>query len=66
MTAKTTIQVDEDIVKVLEHMKRERALRSYSEVLREILKESKTLKRSERGSLPRLKPFAREEIDRFD
>ncbi len=66
MTAKTTIQVDEDIVKVLEHMKRERALRSYSEALREILKESKTLKRSERGSLPRLKPFAREEIDRFD
>lgn len=66
MTAKTTIQVDEDIVKVLEHMKRERALKSYSEALREILKESKTLKRSERGSLPRLKPFAREEIDRFD
>jgi len=66
LTAKTTIQVDEDIVKVLEHMKRERALRSYSEALREILKESKTLKRSERGSLPRLKPFAREEIDRFD
>lgn len=66
MTAKTTIQVDEDIVKVLEHMKRERALRSYSEALREILKESKTLKRSERGSLPKLKPFAREEIDRFD
>ncbi len=66
MTTKTTIQVDEDIVKVLEHMKRERALRSYSEALREILKESKTLKRSERGSLPRLKPFAREEIDRFD
>ncbi len=58
--------MDEDILKVLEHMKRERALRSYSEVLREILKESKTLKRSERGSLPRLKPFAREEIDRFD
>src|SRR5207247_5011133 len=36
--------------------KRERALKSYSEALREILSESKTLKRSERGSLPRLSP----------
>ena len=66
MTSKTTIQVDEDIVKVLERMKRERALKSYSEALREILKESKTLKRSERGSLPKLKPFMREKIGRFD
>jgi len=66
LTSKTTIQVDEDIVKVLERMKRERALKSYSEALREILKESKTLKRSERGSLPKLKPFMREKIDRFD
>ncbi len=66
MTSKTTIQVDEDVIKVLEHMKRERALKSYSEALREILKESKTLKKSERGSLPKLKPFAREKIDRFD
>ena len=66
MTSKTTIQVDEDIVRVLERMKKERALKSYSEALREILKQSKTLKRSERGSLPRLKPFVREKIDRFD
>jgi len=66
LTSKTTIQVDEDIVRVLERMKKERALKSYSEALREILKQSKTLKRSERGSLPRLKPFVREKIDRFD
>jgi predicted CopG family antitoxin len=66
LTSKTTIQVDEDIIKVLERMKRERALKSYSEALREILKESKTLKKSERGSLPKLKPFMREKIDRFD
>ncbi len=64
--AKTTIQVDEDIVQFLDHLKKEKALRSYSEALREILKESKTLNRSERGSLPKLKPFAREKIDRFD
>ncbi len=66
MTSKTTIQVDQDIVKVLERMKRERALKSYSEALREILKESKTLKKSERGSLPKLKSFMRDKIDRFD
>ena len=62
MASKTTIQVDENIVKVLERMKRERALKSYSEALPEILKESKTLKRSERGSLPKLKPFMREKV----
>lgn len=66
MTAKTTIQVDEDILKVLEQLKREKDLRSYSDALREVLKESKTLKKSERGSLPKLKPFVREKHDRFD
>ena len=66
MTVKTTIQVDEDIVKVLGELKRERSLKSYSEALREVLKEGKTLKKSERGSLPRLRPFLREKHDRFD
>ena len=66
MASKTTIQVDEDIVRVLERVKRERALRSYSDALREILKENKTLNRSERGTLPRLKLFMRDKIDRFD
>jgi predicted CopG family antitoxin len=66
LTAKTTIQVDEDIMKVLEQLKREKDLKSYSDALREILRESKTLRRSERGSLPKLKPFVREKHDRFD
>ncbi len=66
MATKTTIQVDQDIVKVLDHMKKERALKSYSETLREILKESKTLTKSELGTLSRLKRFSRDEIDRFD
>ncbi len=66
MMAKTTIQVDEDIMRVLEQLKREKDLKSYSDALREILKESKTLKRSELGSLPKLKPFIREKHDRFD
>jgi predicted CopG family antitoxin len=66
LTAKTTIQVDEDILRVLEQLKRDKDLKSYSDALREVLKESKTLKRSEKGSLPKLKPFAREKNDRFD
>ena len=64
--AKTTIQVDEDIVRLLDHLKREKAFKSYSDALRVVLNESKTLRRSERGTLPKLKPFAREKIDRFD
>jgi len=66
LTAKTTIQVDEDILRILGQLKREKDLRSYSDALREVLRESKTLKRSEKGSLPKLKPFVREKHDRFD
>ena len=51
---------------MLEQLKRDKDLKSYSDALREVLKESKTLKRSEKGSLPKLKPFAREKNDRFD
>jgi predicted CopG family antitoxin len=64
--AKTTIQVDEDIVEMLEHLKREKAVKSYSEALRQVLNENKTLRKSERGTLPKLKPFSREKFDRFD
>jgi hypothetical protein len=51
---------------VLEQLKRDKDLESYSDALREVLKESKTLKRSEKGSLPKLKLFVREKHDRFD
>jgi len=51
---------------VLEQLKREKDLKSYSDALRGVLKESKTLKSSELGSLPKLKPFVREKHDRFD
>lgn len=58
--------MDEDILRILGQLKREKDLRSYSDALREVLRESKTLKRSEKGSLPKLKPFVREKHDRFD
>ncbi len=53
-------------MKMLDSVKRAKSLRSYSDALREILKESKTLRKSERGSLPKLKSFVREKHDRFD
>ena len=65
MASKTTVRVDRDVLKLLERIKREKSLRSYSDALRTILRENKTLKKSERGSLPRLKPFVREKHDRF-
>jgi len=65
MASKTTIEVDKDILKLLERVKREKSLRSYSEALRTILRENKTLRKSERGSLRSLKPFVREKHDRF-
>ena len=64
--AKTTIQVDDDVLRQLEHLKREKAFKSYSDALRDILKQSKTLSKSERGTLPRLKTFVRDKTDRFD
>lgn len=66
MASKTTVQVDEDIVRMLDRVKREKSLKSYSDAFREILRESKTLRKSERGSLPKLKSFVREKHDRFD
>ena len=65
MGSKTRVQVDEDILKLLKRVKREKSLRSYSEVLRTILRENKTLRKTERGSLRSLKPFVREKNDRF-
>lgn len=47
-------------------MKREREARSYGEVIKQLIIESKFLARSEKGSLPRLKSFKREKLDRLD
>ncbi len=55
-----TILVDVDVLRRLDFIKREKAFRSYSETLREILAETKTLNKSEKGTLPKLKRFVRE------
>lgn len=66
MTARTTIQVDEEALKMLERMKKERGLSSYSDLVKQLIREVKIIEKSEKGSLPSLKSFQREKIDRFD
>ncbi len=65
MLKRTTIQVDRETVELLEQMKRERQASSYGEVVRQLIEEAKVLERSERGTLPRLRRFEREKLDRL-
>ena len=52
--------------KIIQGAKRETTLEIFTNITRrEIVKEDKTIKKYERGSLPRLKPIAREKTDRF-
>ncbi|MCP8317564.1 MAG: ribbon-helix-helix protein, CopG family [archaeon] len=66
MTARTTIQVDEEALKMLERMKKERGVSSYSDLVKQLIREVKIIETSEKGSLPGLKSLKREKIDRFD
>lgn len=52
-------------MELLEQMKRERQASSYGEVVRQLIEEAKVLERSERGTLPRLRRFEREKLDRL-
>jgi Arc/MetJ-type ribon-helix-helix transcriptional regulator len=65
MSSRTTIQIDRETLTLLEHYRKEKAFRNYSEVIRKLLQEYKKIPRSEKGSLPKLEPFKREKIDRF-
>ncbi len=65
-TRTTTIQVDRETLQVLEHLKKAQGARSYAEVLRALIRDSKRLPRSERGSLPKLRAFRRDKRDRLD
>jgi len=66
MAETTTIQVDRETLQVLEYLKKANGAKSYAEVLRMLIRESKKLPRSERGSLPKLPEFRRDKRDRFD
>jgi predicted CopG family antitoxin len=62
----TTIQVQDDVYKMLNQLKVELNVESYNDVLRHLLRKSKQMDESEFGSMPGLAPFQREDIDRFD
>ena len=66
MSETTTIQVDRETLQVLEHLKKAQGAKSYAEVLRTLIRESKRLPRSERGAFPKLREFKRDKRDRFD
>ena len=63
----TTIQVHEDLLKELSALKKELNLKSYEEVIRELIKSKKKFKKSYFGAFPGLKEFNRheEEDDRL-
>ncbi len=62
----TTIRVSKKLLQELENLKRERKQKSYEEVIKKLIEESKRLRKSHFGSLTKLEEFEREEIDRFD
>ena len=64
MRNKTTIQIDQDTLKILEKLKKERRVKSYSELIRQLINESKKIEKSEKGSLSKIPTFIREEYER--
>lgn len=66
MASKTTIQLDQETKKMLEKLREERGAKSYAEVIRQLAKNAKALEKSDLGSLPNLKAFRREKLDRLD
>ena len=62
----TTIRISKEMLHELEKLKKEKMANSYEELIRKLIEESKRLRKSHFGSLPKLGEFRREEIDRFD
>ena len=62
----TTIQVHEDVLEQLNALKREIKAKSNEEVIKMLIKNAKSLNKSHFGTLPDIKTFEREEIDRLD
>lgn len=63
----TTIQLHDDVIRMLNSLKKEMKLKTYEEVIRELLKSHKSFKKSYFGAFPGLKEFNRheEEDDRL-
>ena len=62
----TTIQVQDDVYKMLNILKKELNVESYNDVVKYLLRKAKRMEESEFGSMPGIAPFHREEIDRFN
>jgi predicted CopG family antitoxin len=62
----TTIQVQDDVYKMLNILKKELDAESYNDVVKHLLRKTKRMDESEFGSMPGIAPFQREEIDRFN
>ncbi len=62
----TTIRISKEMLQELEKLKKEKRASSYEELIKKLIEESKRLKKSHFGTLPKLEKFRREEIDRFD
>jgi hypothetical protein len=66
MPERTSVQLDRDTKHLLDRIKREKNAKSYAQAIRMLAKEAMKLRSSEMGSLPKLKPFRRDQLDRFD
>lgn len=66
MASRTTIQLDREAKLLMDRLKAEMGAKSYSEVVKRLGAEVKSLRESELGSLPKLRSFERDEHDRID
>ena len=66
VTMSTTIQVQDDVYKMLNILKKELNVESYNDVVKHLIKKAKKMDETEFGSMPGIAPFQREEIDRFN
>lgn len=66
MSNRTSVQLDRETKELLDRIKRERKAKSYAETIRLLARDTMKLRSSEVGSLPKLKHFRRDQLDRFD
>lgn len=66
MSERTSVQLDRDTKKLLDRVKREKKAKSYADAIRILAKEAMKLRSSEAGTLPKLRSFRRDQLDRFD
>ena len=60
------MQLDRGTKDLLDRVKRERKAKSYAAAIRILAREAMKLRSSEVGTLPKLRPFRRDQLDRFD